>query len=138
MMPWPLDIAPLVNAVGAAARGAGDATAANRDDDQLRDGLIQRFEYTYEFCHRMLRRYLRLIAASPEIRPDAVPGPDPHRATSKGCCCGDWPAWRRYRDMRARTSHTYERKPRNAVAAAIPEFLAQAEHLRDQLRSRLA
>ena len=30
------------------------------DDDQLRDGLIQRFEFTYELAHRMLRRYLYL------------------------------------------------------------------------------
>ena len=50
------------------------------NDEQLRDGLIQRFEFTYELSHRMLRRYLRMIAASPDtLRPDAVPGPDPHR-----------------------------------------------------------
>lgn len=27
-------------------------------DDQVRDGLIQRFEFTYELSHKMIRRYL--------------------------------------------------------------------------------
>lgn len=35
-------------------------------DEQLRDGLIQRFEFTYELCHRTLRRFIRQTAASPE------------------------------------------------------------------------
>ena len=35
-------------------------------DEQIRDGLIQRFEFTYELSHKMLRRYLREVAASPE------------------------------------------------------------------------
>lgn len=28
-------------------------------DEQIRDGLIQRFEFTYELSHKLLRRYLR-------------------------------------------------------------------------------
>jgi nucleotidyltransferase-like protein len=35
-------------------------------DEQIRDGLIQRFEFTYELSHKMLRRYLKEIAASPD------------------------------------------------------------------------
>jgi hypothetical protein len=35
-------------------------------DEQIRDGLIQRFEYTYELSHKMLRRYLKETAASPD------------------------------------------------------------------------
>ena len=35
-------------------------------DEQIRDGLIQRFEFTYELCQRMLRRYLRETAPSPD------------------------------------------------------------------------
>lgn len=27
-------------------------------DTQIRDGLIQRFEFTYELSHKMLKRYL--------------------------------------------------------------------------------
>lgn len=28
------------------------------NDEQLRDGLVQRFEFTYEQAHRLLRRFL--------------------------------------------------------------------------------
>ena len=35
-------------------------------DEQIRDGLIQRFEFTYELSHKMLRRYLKGTAASPD------------------------------------------------------------------------
>jgi hypothetical protein len=71
----------------------------------LRDGLILRFEFTYELCHRLLRRYLRMVAASPEIY-DQMPFQDPIRTgNEQGLLRSDWPAWRRFRDMRARTSH---------------------------------
>jgi hypothetical protein len=35
-------------------------------DEQLRDGLIQRFEFTYDLSHKLLRRYLTEAAASPD------------------------------------------------------------------------
>ena len=35
-------------------------------DEQIRDGLIQRFEFTYELSHKMLGRYLKETAASPD------------------------------------------------------------------------
>ena len=42
------------------------ATAGSLYDELLRDGLIQRFTFSYELSHRMLRRYLRMVAASPD------------------------------------------------------------------------
>jgi nucleotidyltransferase substrate binding protein (TIGR01987 family) len=107
-------------------------------DDQLRDGLIQRFEFTYELCHRMLRRFIRQTAASPE-EVDRMAFQDLIRtANRQGLLLGDWPAWHRYRDSRAKTSHTYHGKIAREVAEAIPAFLAEAEYLRDELRKRLA
>src|SRR5580693_9906249 len=100
----PLDIGPFVNAVARLQEGL-DRHRREPNDEQLRDGLIQRFEYTYELSHRMLRRYLRLIAPSPDIY-GQVPFQDLIRTgNEQGLLRGDWPAWRRYRDMRARTSH---------------------------------
>ena len=131
-----LDISPFVNAVARLREGL-DRHRREPDDEQLRDGLIQRFEFTYEFSHRMLRRYLRLIAPSPDIY-GQMPFQDLIRTgNEQGLLRGDWPAWRRYRDMRARTSHTYAAAIAAQVAAVIPEFLAEATHLRDQLQQRL-
>jgi nucleotidyltransferase substrate binding protein (TIGR01987 family) len=131
----PLDINPLVNAVGRLREGL-ERHQREPADEQLRDGLIQRFEYTYELCHRTLKRFIQRTAASPE-EVDRMAFQDLIRtANQQGLLLGDWPAWHRYRDLRARTSHTYRADTARQVADVIPAFLAEAEYLRDQLGSR--
>ncbi len=85
----------------------------------------------------MLRRFIRQAAASPgEL--DRMSFQDLIRtANRQGLLLGDWPAWHRHRDQRARTSHIYHADVAREVAAAIPAFLAEAEFLRDELRKRL-
>src|SRR5947209_1783817 len=106
MPPVALDITSLVRAIGQLEAGL----ARHRQepaDEQLRAGLIQRFEYTYELCHRFLRRFIQQTAASLE-EVDRMAFQDLIRtANQQGLLMGDWPAWHRYRDLRARTSHTY-------------------------------
>jgi nucleotidyltransferase substrate binding protein (TIGR01987 family) len=131
-----LDLSPLVNAVARLREGL-ERHRREPNDEQLRDGLIQRFEFTYEISHRMVRRYLRMVAASPQIY-DQMPFQDLIRtANQQGLLLGDWPAWRRYRDMRARTSHTYSAAIAEQVVAGIADFLSEALHLSDQLQRRL-
>ena len=38
----------------------------DNNDTQIRDGLIQRFEFTYEISHKMLKRYLQLASPTPQ------------------------------------------------------------------------
>ena len=131
-----LDISPLISAVDRLREGL-ERHRREPGDEQLRDGLIQRFEFTYELSHRVLRRYLRSVAASPEAF-DQMPFQDMIRtANERGLLRGDWPAWRRYRDMRARTSHAYAAAIAEQVASQIPDFLLEASYLRDQLQQRL-
>ena len=59
-------------------------------------------------------------------------------ANEQGLLAGDWPAWRTYRDMRSKTSHTYREAAAIEVVAGIPGFLAEAAFLRDRLAERLA
>jgi hypothetical protein len=60
-----LDATPLANAVARLREGVLRCQQ-EPGDEQLRDGLIQRFELTYELSHKMLRRYLREIVAQPD------------------------------------------------------------------------
>jgi nucleotidyltransferase substrate binding protein (TIGR01987 family) len=133
----PLDAIPLRNAVQRLREGLA-RHQAEPSDEQLRDGLIQRFEFTYGLSHRMLRRFLMQAAASP----DAVvqmPFADLIRtANAQGLLRCEWPAWRRFREMRSRTSHIYDAAAALQVVGAIPEFLAEAEYLCTALERRLA
>jgi hypothetical protein len=54
-------------------------------------------------------------------------------ANQQGLLLGDWPAWHRYRDSHARTSHTCQAKIAQEVAAVSPGCLSKAEFLRDEL-----
>jgi len=100
-----LDITSFANAVRRLREGLvryeRDAT-----DEQIRDGLIQRFEFTYELSHKVLRRFLKEIAASPD-EIDRLPFAVLIRTGSaQGLLRGDWTAWRGFREMCARTRHT--------------------------------
>ncbi|MDO9003396.1 MAG: nucleotidyltransferase substrate binding protein [Aquabacterium sp.] len=107
-------------------------------DTQIRDGLIQRFEFTYELSHKMLKRYLEQASATPEEY-DSMPFQDLIRAgNEQGLLLGEWPNWRTYREMRAKTSHTYDEQKALEVVAVIPAMLAEAQFLREQLKQRQA
>lgn len=131
-----LDISPLSNAVDRLAEGLA-RYQRDTSDDQIRDGLIQRFEFTYELSHKMLKRYLESISPSPETI-DQMPFADLIRlGREQGLVRSEWKAWREFRDIRNITSHTYDLKKALVVVQAIPDFLAEAQHLRDRLQDRL-
>ena len=132
-----LDPTSLGNAVRRLREGLA-RSEQDPGDEQLRDGLIQRFEFTYELSHRMLRRYLKETAASPD-EIERMPFADLIRtANAQGLLRSDWPVWRGFREMRARTSHTYDSRAAEQVASAIPSFLEEVEQLYGELRRRLA
>ena len=135
--PMKLDTTSLGNAVGRLRQGL---TRYEREptDEQIRDGLIQRFEFAYELSHKMLRRYLKETAAFP-VEIEQMPFADLIRTgNAQGLLRSDGPAWRRFREMRTRTSHTYDATVASQVVAAIPAFLEEAEHLYAELQRRLA
>jgi nucleotidyltransferase substrate binding protein (TIGR01987 family) len=132
-----LDLTPLVNAQRRLNEGF---VRYQKDisDAQIRDGLIQRFEFTYEIAQKMLKRFLELTSASPSEY-DTMPFADLVRsANEKNLLLGDWTSWKRFREMRAKTSHTYDEEVALQVIDGIPEFLAEAEFLIDRMQERSA
>jgi hypothetical protein len=59
-----LDLGPLERAVARLGEGL---VRYEKDisDAQIRDGLIQRFAFTYEISHKMLKRFLEMTSPSP-------------------------------------------------------------------------
>lgn len=127
-----IDISPLAKAIIRLQEGI-ERYQADTSDTQIRDGLIQRFEFTYELSHKMLKRYLESASATPGEFDSADFQYLIRSANEYGLLLGDWSAWKAYRDMRAKTSHTYDEDVALVVVAGIPAFLAEARHLHDQL-----
>lgn len=111
---------------------------ADTGDTQIRDGLVQRFEFTYELGHKVLKRYLEYASANPGQFDEMAFQDLIRSANEQGLLLGDWPDWRGFRDMRAKTSHTYNEDVAIEVVTGIPRFLEEAAYLRDTLRERLA
>jgi nucleotidyltransferase substrate binding protein (TIGR01987 family) len=132
-----LDISALESAITRLQEGIA-RYRQDTSDTQIRDGLIQRFEFTYELSHRMLKRYLEMVSANPEQFDEMAFADLVRTGNEQGLLAGDWSRWKLYREMRARSSHTYAEKVALEVVAVIPEFLEEAVHLRDRLRARLA
>ena len=80
----------------------------------------------------MLKRFLEVTSANP-AELDSMPFQEQIRSgNERGLMRGDWPAWRKYRDMRARTSHTYSEDVALQVVS-IPDFIEEAAHLLQRL-----
>ena len=133
----PLDFTSLVRAVDRLDEGLA-RYRTDESDAQIRDGLIQRFEFTYDIAHKMIRRALEAAAANPaEI--DQMSFPTLIRtAAEQGLIGSDWTAWRSWREMRNITSHTYDEAKAVAVVASIPGFLDEARDLVRRLQRRPA
>lgn len=132
-----LDITNFENAILRLEEGF---TAYQADTSQMlvRDGLIQRFEFTYELSHKTLKRYLEFASATPE-QYDNMPFQELIRSgNEQGLLLGTWINWKQYRDMRSKTSHTYDEGIAIEVVAGLVPFLEEARYLRDKLRERLA
>jgi nucleotidyltransferase substrate binding protein (TIGR01987 family) len=132
-----LDIKPLEKAIVSlgTALARHDQTPG---DDIVRDACIQRFEFTYELSHKMLKRFLEATSANP-ADVDLMPFQDLIRTGSeRGLLLSDWSRWKIYRTARSITSHIYDEKKAGEVFAIVPEFLREARHLRDRLRLGLS
>ena len=110
---------------------------ADTSDTQLRDGLVQRFEFTYELGHKVLKRYLEFASANPDLFDEMTFQDLIRTGNEQGLLLGDWPDWRSFREMRGKTSHTYNEDVAIEVVSFIPRFVEEAIYLRDKLRERL-
>jgi nucleotidyltransferase substrate binding protein (TIGR01987 family) len=114
-----------------------DALASQPDERLFRDAVIKRFEFTYELCHKMLRRYLLLAAADPE-QIQQMSFPDLIRTGNEhGLLLGNWETWSNWRKARGTTSHAYNEEKARQVVEEIPKFLEEARHLLERLKDRI-
>lgn len=129
-----LDYSSLKNAVSSLQIAVERASAA-REDDMLRDAVIQRFEYTYELCWKMLKRKLEQEAANPALI-DQLSYKDLIRVGAEKGYIDDAFSWFEYREARNITSHTYNLQKAEQVFAKALLFAASSRKLLDKLVAR--
>ena len=123
-----LDLTPLANATKRFEEALIEYTA-DPERTIVRDGLIQRFEFTYGLSEAMLRRFLE-VTTSGRDDIDALSFPAIIRtASEKGLLLHGWDSWHGYRKARNQTSHTYNETIALEVVTQLPSFLAEVRHL---------
>ena len=136
-----LDFSPLESAIGQLEKSLKYASSPMAKEDpglfeQLRNSVIQCFEFTYELSHKMLKRYLEETAASPEEIDLSTFQNLVRSGNEKGLLRSDWSQWRTYRQARTDSSHNYGENKAEAVYQVAPDFLEEAKFLLQKLTER--
>ena len=133
-----LDFSSLENAV-AQLRKSFDyfhSDLALRDSElreQFRAATIQAFEFTYELAIKMIHRQLEIITANPSnLRHLAFA--DLMRTASESGLITDPISYVQYRDLRNKSSHTYDANWAEKIVASVDEFLRDMDFLLAALR----
>ena len=103
--------------------------------EQFRAASIQAFEYTYELAVKMIRRQLAQIVTIPaELR--HMTYPDLIRTAAESGLVRDVSDFKRYRELRNITSHTYEEERAEEVLSILDEFIRKMNELLTELQKR--
>lgn len=133
------DLTPLERAIATLAEAIDfwrqEPTGSARKT-HLRAGAIQAFEFTYELAVRSLRRVLADRAlVPPEVV--ALSFQDLLRHGADAGLVASPNAWWRWRELRNRTTHAYDERQAEAIAAEFDVFLADARRLAQALRAAM-
>lgn len=104
-------------------------------DEEVRDAVIQRFEYTFELSWKMLRRKLKSDYPS-SLEIEALDYKDLIREGAKNGYIEDPQSWFEYRNARNKTSHNYQESVAKEVYSAALKFFPDASFLLSALESK--
>jgi len=135
-----IDVSPLAKALAQLEKSlryaASDAIRQDKDLRELiRAAAIQAFEFTYDLAVKMSRRQLGEIEPDPDIL-HQMTLLDLMRTAANAGLVRDALAFRRYRELRNITSHTYDGVKAEEVMAGIPPFVEDIRFLLTELQRR--
>lgn len=131
-----MDLGSFRKALNSLDRGLERAQSAP-DDEELRDGAIQRFEYTYELAWKSLKRILELEAASPDAI-DILSFRDLIRLGAERGFIEEPSEWFEFREERNISSHTYDEAKAAEVYTSALRFGPVARRLLEKLEARIS
>jgi nucleotidyltransferase substrate binding protein (TIGR01987 family) len=131
----PIILTPIQKAFESLNKGL-KRSLAEPNDLEVRDGCIQRFEYTYELCIKFLKRYLEEESSSPE-NIDQMNFKDLLRISAEMGLIKEVNSWFAFREARNNTSHAYNEIKAKEVFNVIPAFVKEVEYFIVELEKRV-
>jgi nucleotidyltransferase substrate binding protein (TIGR01987 family) len=93
----------------------------------VRDSVIQRFEYTFDLSHKILRRFLAETEPGRDEVIELMFNDLIRLANKRGLLLNNLETWDKYRNARNLTSHTYDELNAEKIMIIIPVFIEDVE-----------
>ena len=135
-----LDLSSLQKAVGSLQRAIRVAStmikgSVNTDEEEVvRAGVIQNFEFTYELCWKFMKRWLEANAGGSIV--DGLSMKELFRLAAERHLTKDVQVWFEYHRTRNKTAHTYDENTAALVFEAAIHFVNDAKDLLKSLESK--
>ena len=135
-----LDLSSLRKAVDSLERAikvANTMIHGEVDTDQeevIRAGVIQNFEFTYELCWKFMKRWLEEIAAGEAV--DGLTMKELFRMAAERHLIKDVESWFDYQKKRNKTAHTYDANIAEDVFNTAVCFVTDAKDLLKSLEEK--
>lgn len=105
-----------------------------KNDDVVRDSVIQRFEFTYSLTLKTLRKYFIERAFIVEDVNNLSFNEMIRIASRLKLINSDLEKWTQYRTMRNLTSHTYDEEIALKVISIVPDFYNEIKFMLAKLK----
>ena len=129
-----LDLTSVHKALASLGRAIARSKKAP-EDEELRDAVIQRFEFTFELAWKTLKRQLEQEVAEPASI-DRLAFHDLLREAAERGVLADVEAWMEYRRQRNITAHTYDEAKAKSVYETALKFFPDAQTLVETIGRR--
>ncbi|MFH1645403.1 MAG: nucleotidyltransferase substrate binding protein [Candidatus Omnitrophota bacterium] len=135
-----LDLSSLQRAVDSLERAIRVVSSKIRgevdtdEEDVLRAGVIQNFEFTYELCWKFMKRWLAINISGAAV--DGVSRRELFRMAAESRLISNVDVWFEYNESRNETAHTYNAKIADDVYEAAIRFAVDARAFLISLESK--
>jgi nucleotidyltransferase substrate binding protein (TIGR01987 family) len=127
-----LDLSSLTKAINALDYAVGEAhndqfinRLTSQQQDLIRVGVIQHFEFTYELCWKFMQRWLAENIG--RVYVDGISRREMFRLAAEHRLLSDVEAWWGYHAARNLTSHIYDEDVAEEVFQTATKFLSDAQ-----------
>jgi nucleotidyltransferase substrate binding protein (TIGR01987 family) len=104
-----------------------DKLDAMSEDQQevIKAGVIQNFEFTYELCWKFMKRWLEENMGAAYV--DGVTRRELFRLSTESKLIADVDQWMEYHEARNETSHTYDQDAADEIFQVAKTFFSDAQ-----------